>query len=83
MCGGGLVELKPYIDFSALLTLVPKVETTVREVTKEDRCFAAKLELSGRINVTAKREAFITLKDHKPNFKDEPTCRLINLVNLS
>ena len=24
------------------------------------------------------REAFITLKDHKPNFDNNPTCRLIN-----
>lgn len=26
----------------------------------------------------AKRNAFITLKDHKPNFNNAPTCRLIN-----
>ena len=44
-------------------------EATVREVTKEDRRIATKLELSDRIDVTAKREAFITLKDHKPNEK--------------
>ena len=53
-------------------------EATVREVTKEDRRIATKLELSDRIDVTAKREAFITLKDHKPNFRNKPTCRLIN-----
>ena len=33
---------------------------------------------SDRIEVTAKREAFITLKDHKENFRNKPTCRLIN-----
>ena len=54
-------------------------EATVREVTKEDRRIATKLELSDRIDVTAKREAFITLKDHKPNFRNKPTCTLINL----
>ena len=32
----------------------------------------------GRINTTAEREAFITLKDHKPNFPNNPACRLIN-----
>ena len=37
-----------------------------------------KLQLDSRINTTAKREAFITLKDHKPNFANNPTCRLIN-----
>ena len=50
----------------------------MREVTKEDRRIATKLELRDRIDVTAKREAFITLKDHKPNFRNKPTCRLIN-----
>ena len=49
----------------------------MREVTKEDRRIAT-LQLSDRIDVTAKREAFITLKDHKPNFRNKPTCRLIN-----
>ena len=39
---------------------------------------AKKLQLDSRINTTAKREAFITLKDHKPNFANNPTCRLIN-----
>ena len=33
-----------------------------------------------KINITAEREAFIILKDHKPNFKNNPTCRLINLA---
>ena len=26
----------------------------------------------------AMKEAFITLKDHKENFENKPTCRLIN-----
>ena len=38
---------------------------------------ARKLHLEDRVNTTAKREAFITLKDHKPNFANNPTCRLI------
>ena len=28
----------------------------------------------------AERQAFITLKDHKDNFENKPTCRLINAV---
>lgn len=28
--------------------------------------------------MTAKRPAFITLEEHKPNFQNRPTCRLIN-----
>ena len=30
----------------------------------------------------ARCEAFITLKDHKPNFTNHPTCRLINPAKL-
>ena len=44
----------------------------------EAKCIAKKLQLDDRVNTTAKREAFITLKDHKPNFAKNPTCRLIN-----
>ena len=46
--------------------------------TKEDKRIATNLGISDRIDITAKREAFITLKDHKPNFINNPTCRLIN-----
>ena len=44
----------------------------------EAKSLSKKLHLDDRINITAKREAFITLKDHKPNFDNNPTCRLIN-----
>ena len=30
------------------------------------------------IEVSASRDAFITLKDHKPDFANNPTCRFIN-----
>ena len=53
-------------------------EKIVWQVNAEDKQIAEKLELSDRIDVTAKREAFITLKDHKENFRNKPTCRLIN-----
>lgn len=49
-----------------------------REINNEDRNIAAKLELDDRISTTIEKEAFITLKDHKPNFLNNPSCRLIN-----
>ena len=42
----------------------------------EDKRIAEKLELSDKIDATAKREAFITLKDHKENFRNKPTSNL-------
>ena len=46
--------------------------------TKKERDIAAKLELEDRIYQTSKKQAFISLKDHKPNFVNKPTCRLLN-----
>ena len=36
------------------------------------------LDLADRMEVIAERDCFITLKDHKPEFATNPTCRLIN-----
>ena len=52
-------------------------QVTTSTIELEAKAIAKKLHLDDRINTTAKREAFITLKDHKPNFAN-PTCRLIN-----
>ena len=37
-----------------------------------------KLEIEDRVFKTVKRECFITLKDHKDNFQNNPKCRLLN-----
>ena len=47
-------------------------------ITLEDKQIAEKIELEDRIEVSASRDSFITLKDHKPDFINNPTCRLIN-----
>lgn len=39
---------------------------------------ASDLNISDRIETMAKREAFITVKDHKENFEKSPKFRLIN-----
>ena len=48
------------------------------QTTAEDTKIAERLDLSDRINVTAQREASFTLKDHKENFRNKPTYRLVN-----
>ena len=53
-------------------------QVTTSSIELEAKAIAKKLHLDDRINTTAKREAFITLRDHKPNFANNPTCRLIN-----
>ena len=39
---------------------------------------AYRLNLEDKIECFAKKDSFITLKDHKDNFLNNPTCRLIN-----
>ena len=51
---------------------------TTRAIHKENKNIATKLGIDDRVDATANKEAFITLKDHKPNFANKPTCRLIN-----
>ena len=38
----------------------------------------AKLEIGDRIESTARRQAFISLKDHKENLQNNPKCMLLN-----
>ena len=54
------------------------VPTTIKDINKNDKEIASKLELSDRIYTTSQRQAFLTLKDHKPNFQNVQTCRLLN-----
>lgn len=52
--------------------------STVNEIDIETKTFAKKLELDKKMERFANRQAFITLKDHKDNFKTKLQCRLIN-----
>ena len=51
---------------------------TTQAIHKENKDIATKLGIDDRVDTTADKEAFITLKDHKPNFANKPICRLIN-----
>ena len=53
-------------------------EGTVNAINDDLMQLASKLDISGRVDRTSENPAFITLKDHKPNFENHPKCRLIN-----
>ena len=53
-------------------------ESTVLNDEKADLKMARKLEIDDRVHRTAKRDSFVTLKDHKPSFRSNPQCRLLN-----
>ena len=51
-----------------------KVYDTINE---EAKVIASELDIEDGMKCMAKQQAFITLKNHKENFKNKPTCRLI------
>ena len=48
------------------------------QINRRARNLAENLKLDKRIEVIAHKDAYVTLKDHKPNFENNPKCRLIN-----
>ena len=53
-------------------------EENISEINNELNHIAKKLSIGNRIECMKKREAFVSLKDHKVNFQTNPKCRLIN-----
>ena len=53
-------------------------DTTLTSINQEAQSIAGDLSLGDRIETMATRPAYVTLKDHKPNFANNPNCRLIN-----
>ena len=53
----------------------PEATRAIHEKTKD---IAVKLNIDDRVDTTAEKDVFITLKDHKPNFTNKLICRLIN-----
>ena len=48
------------------------------KINKEAKNITNNYGVSERVDCIAKSNAFISLKDHKPNFSSNPRCRLIN-----
>ena len=49
-----------------------------KKIDREAKKFAKSLGLDERMECYSKQSSFITLKDHKANFKNNTKCRLIN-----
>ena len=71
-------------DYKALLKKNIKKEykkvppSSEHNINIQAKIIAQDLELDDRIEKLAPKNAFISLKDHKDNFANNPTCRLIN-----
>ena len=53
----------------------PRLE---KAINMEAKCTSKKINLDDRIDSLAKNPSFITLKDHKPNFRSSLPCWLVN-----
>ena len=52
--------------------------STLNKINTEAKSIAKDLNLEERIEQYNQNQSFITLKDHKENFQNNPKCRLIN-----
>ena len=53
-------------------------ESTLWNINGDLKTITSKIGVSDRMETMPKKQAFITLKDHKNNFVNNPTCILIN-----
>ena len=53
-------------------------DTAIERIEEGATAIANRLELIGRMEQMERTEAFVLLKDHKPNFLTSKPCRLIN-----
>ena len=49
-----------------------------KSINLKAKHIATKIKLSDRIEKLAEKAAYVTLKDHKDNFRSNPSCRQIN-----
>ena len=50
----------------------------INDIAEECESIAEQLDISDRVDCTTTKPAFVTLKDHKENFRSKPQVRLIN-----
>ena len=53
-------------------------DEVIVSIKDDDKKVAVNLEVDDRLYCTSKRDCFITVKDHKPQFMNNPKFRLIN-----
>ena len=66
------------LDNNITKTYKKAPDTLEKCILEKDKAIADNLDISDRIDSTAKNQCFITIKDHKPNFRNNTKCRLIN-----
>ena len=56
-----------------------KTTTDIKdEINNQAANIATELDIAHRVEILAEKPCYVTLKDHKDNFENNPKCRLIN-----
>ena len=53
-------------------------ENIIKNINRDDKIIAESLELDDRVYAFCQRDAFVNIKDHKPNYRNNTKCRLLN-----
>ena len=75
-------ELEPNVYKNLIAKNVHKeykrvTSRTIRKINTAHKVIVNNLEIEDRVFKTTERESFISLKDHKPDFRNNPKCRLL------
>ena len=57
---------------------ISNITVAINNTNKEAKCIAERLHLDDRVEQFNQREAFVTLKDNKEHFQNNPKSRLLN-----
>ena len=71
-------EYKKLLKENVTKTYKKAPEKLQKSINLEAKSIATNLKLSDRIEKLAEAPAYITLKDHKENFRSKSSCQLIN-----
>ena len=73
------VERYEQLVSNSITASYKKVNANIEQkINKNGKKIADNYNILDRIQVNGNNDSFITLKDHKPNFENNPTTRLIN-----
>ena len=78
LCKSSLDEYKKLLFNNITKSYRKSRKRLEKAIKMEGKHISKKLELDNRIECLAKNSAFISLKDHKPNFQSSLLCWLIN-----
>ena len=80
MCEMSKEEYAKLINDNVTKTYQKTTTPTKKKIDKETEHFVKKRKLEIKMEQYADQSAYVTLKDHKENFKTKLSCRLINSV---